>query len=37
MADTVQEAAESEMRREHEYLGNEAEWDRQFGESKAKV
>jgi hypothetical protein len=47
MADVVQKAAESEMCREHEYLGNEAqrdhqftekqaEWDHQFGESEAR-
>ena len=36
MADTAQEAAESEMRREHEYPEKEAERDRQFVEKQAE-
>ena len=34
MADAAQEAAESEMPREHEYLGKEADWDRHFKDSE---
>jgi len=36
MADTGQDAAESEMRREHEFLEKEAERDHQFAEKQAE-
>ena len=35
MADMAQEAAESEMHREHEYLGKETDRDRQFADKQA--
>jgi hypothetical protein len=36
MADTAQDAAESEMRREHEFLEKETDRDRQFAEKQAE-
>jgi hypothetical protein len=36
MGDAAQEAAESEMRREHEYLGKEADRDHRFADKQAE-